>query len=86
MNENETQKSIIDFEAELARILDEEIWKEITATTGETKADLDNRIIEQLLSLIKTEDKTFRNAEKSRGILSRAKKELIARNNENKNE
>ena len=41
----------IDVETELARILDEEIWKEITATTGETKADLDRKIIEQIVKL-----------------------------------
>ena len=41
----------IDVEAELARILDEEIWKEITATTGETQAELDRKIIEQIVKL-----------------------------------
>ena len=35
----------IDVEAELAKILQEEIWKEITATTGKTQKDLDNEII-----------------------------------------
>jgi len=41
----------IDVEAELARILQEEIWKEITAETGETKQDLDNKIIAELVKL-----------------------------------
>ena len=35
----------IDAEAELAKILQEEIWKEITATTGKTQQDLDNEFI-----------------------------------------
>ena len=41
----------IDVETELARILQEVIWKEITATTGETQADLDRKIIEQIVKL-----------------------------------
>jgi len=41
----------IDVEAELARILQEEIWKEITAETGETKQDLDNKIIAEIVKL-----------------------------------
>jgi hypothetical protein len=41
----------IDVGTELARILQEEIWKEITATTGETQADLDRKIIEQIVKL-----------------------------------
>ena len=41
----------IDIEAELARILQEEIWKEITAETGETKQDLDNKIIAEIVKL-----------------------------------
>jgi hypothetical protein len=41
----------IDVDTELARILQEEIWKEITATTGETQADLDRKIIEQIVKL-----------------------------------
>ena len=48
---SETSLSEIDVEAELARILQEEIWKEITATTGETQADLDRKIIEQIVKL-----------------------------------
>lgn len=48
---NETNLSEIDIEAELAKILQEEIWKEITATTGETQADLDRKIIEQIVKL-----------------------------------
>ena len=41
----------IDIESELARILQEEIWKEITAETGETKQDLDNKIIAEIVKL-----------------------------------
>ena len=41
----------IDVEAEIARILQEEIWKEITATTGEIRADADRKIIEQIVKL-----------------------------------
>jgi len=37
-----------DVEAELAKILQEEIWKEITAETGKTQQDLDNEIIAEL--------------------------------------
>lgn len=48
---NETNLSEIDVEAELAKILQEEIWKEITATTGETQADLDRKIIKQIVKL-----------------------------------
>ena len=48
---NETSLPEIDAEAELAKILQEEIWREITATTGETQADLDRKIIEQILKL-----------------------------------
>ena len=39
----------IDLEEELAKILQEEIWKEITAETGETKQDLDNKIIDEIV-------------------------------------
>lgn len=45
--------SDFDAEAELAAILQEEIWKEITAETGQTKQDLDNEIIAKLRSLVK---------------------------------
>ena len=48
---NDINQSEIDVEAELAKILQEEIWKEITATTGETQADLDRKIIEQIVKL-----------------------------------
>jgi len=41
----------IDVEEELARVLQEEIWKEITAATGETKQDLDNKIIAEILKI-----------------------------------
>ena len=41
----------IDVEAELAQILDEEVWKEITAETGKTKQDFDNEIIAKLKEL-----------------------------------
>lgn len=43
--------SEIDFEAELATILQQEIWKEITATTGMTQQDLDNEVIAALVKL-----------------------------------
>ncbi len=45
----------IDVEAELARILQEEIWKEITAETGKTQQDLDNEIIAKLKSFMNAE-------------------------------
>jgi len=45
----------IDVEAELARILQEEIWKEITAETGKTKQDFDNEIIAELKSFMNAE-------------------------------
>ena len=35
----------MDIEQELCKILQEEIWKEITAETGKTQQDLDNEII-----------------------------------------
>ena len=35
----------IDVEEKIAGILKEEIWKEITATTGKTQQDLDNEFI-----------------------------------------
>lgn len=41
----------IDIEEELARILQEEIWKEITATTGESQQDLDNKILAEILKI-----------------------------------
>jgi len=42
-------------EDELARILQEEIWKEITAETGQTKADLDNEILESIRTIAFTQ-------------------------------
>ena len=41
----------IDLEQTLADVLQQEIWKEITAETGETKADYDNKIIEAIKSI-----------------------------------
>lgn len=57
---NETSLSEIDVEAELAKILQEEIWKEITATTGETQADLDSKIIKQIVKLHNDRQNTTR--------------------------
>jgi hypothetical protein len=57
---NEINQSKIDVEAELAKILQEEIWKEITATTGETQADLDRKIIEQIIKLHNDRQNTTR--------------------------
>lgn len=57
---NETGLPEIDVEAELARILQEEIWSEITATTGETQADLDRKIIEQIVKLHNDRQNTTR--------------------------
>lgn len=45
---NMTQDEI---ETELARILKEEIWKEITAESGITQQDLDNEIINEIRKL-----------------------------------
>jgi hypothetical protein len=57
---NEINQSKIDVEAELAKILQEEIWKEITATTGETQADLDSKIIKQIVKLHNDRQNTTR--------------------------
>lgn len=46
----------LDVEAELAEILQEEIWKEITAATGETQEDLDEKIIAQIMALTKPKE------------------------------
>lgn len=46
-----------DIEAELATILQEEIWKELTKETGKTKQDMDNEIIEALKTLRENENK-----------------------------
>lgn len=43
----------IDVEAELARILQEEIWKEITATTGLTQQDLNDEMIAKIIADMK---------------------------------
>lgn len=40
-----------ELETELARILKEEIWKEITAESGITQQDLDNQIIDEIRKL-----------------------------------
>lgn len=45
-----------DVEQELCNLLQEEIWKEITASTGVTKEDLDNEIIAAIRQL-QQEDK-----------------------------
>lgn len=37
-----------EYEDELAKILKEEIWKEITKETGKTQQDFDNEIIAHL--------------------------------------
>jgi hypothetical protein len=42
----------IDIEAELVAALQTEIWAEITAETGETREDLDNKIIAEIKQLI----------------------------------
>lgn len=38
----------MDIEDELAKILQQEVWYEITKETGETQEDFDNSIIEKL--------------------------------------
>ncbi len=43
----------IDAEAELAKILQEEIWKEITATTGLTQQDLNDEMIAKIIADMK---------------------------------
>lgn len=40
-----------ELETELARILKEEIWKEITAESGITQQDLDNQMIDEIRKL-----------------------------------
>ena len=54
---NKENKEIkeIDAEAELAKILQEEIWKEITATTGKTQQDLDNEFIAAIRNFMSAE-------------------------------
>jgi hypothetical protein len=46
-------KSKIDVEEEIAKILQEEIWKELILETGKTKADLDKEIIDELVKIFK---------------------------------
>lgn len=41
----------VDVEGELAKILQEEIWREITDSTGKTQQDLDNKIIDEIIRL-----------------------------------
>ena len=41
-----------DIESQLANILQDEIWKEITAETGYTQKDLDNEIITELKLIV----------------------------------
>ena len=45
-----------DVEAELAKILREEIWREITAETGETQQDLDNKVIGKIRKIVESKD------------------------------
>lgn len=45
------EKIEIDPEEILCQLLDNEVWKEIQAETGETKADYDNKIIEAIKSI-----------------------------------
>ena len=44
-----------DLEQELADILQEEIWKEITAETGMTRADYDQQIVDKLRAFAQQE-------------------------------
>ena len=44
-----------DLEQELADILQEEIWKEITADTGLSKAEYDQQIINQIIAAARKE-------------------------------
>jgi len=45
---------MIDVEAELVAILQDEIWKEITLETGMTRQDSDNETIAELIKLTDT--------------------------------
>ena len=45
-----------DVETELAKILQEEIWREITAETGETQQDLDNKIIAEIRKIVNSKE------------------------------
>lgn len=42
-----------DLEEELARILQEEIWREITAETGKTQNDLDEEMLAAIRQVMK---------------------------------
>ena len=46
----------LDVEAELAKILQEEIWREIAAETGETQQDLDNKVIAKIRKIVESKD------------------------------
>lgn len=43
------ESNTLDVEAELFKILQEEIWKELEAETGQTKEMLDAKIIKSIL-------------------------------------
>ena len=45
-------KDDIDVEQMLADILQEEIWREITIATGETKREMDNTILAALVEAV----------------------------------
>lgn len=49
-------ESEFDVETELAKILQEEIWREITAETGETQQDLDNKVIGEIRKIVESKD------------------------------
>ena len=49
-------EAAFDVEAELAKILREEIWREITAETGETQQDLDNKVIGKIRKIVESKD------------------------------
>lgn len=41
----------IDVEAELLRILNEEVWKELEATQGITKQSLDEQLVQEMIKI-----------------------------------
>ena len=45
-----------DFDQDLYDLLQEEIWKEVTLSTGKTREDLDREIIEELKKIATTLD------------------------------
>ena len=49
-------EAAFDVEAELAKILQEEIWREITAETGETQQDLDIKVIAKIRKIVESKD------------------------------